>query len=266
MSLSMHERMSGNEPYGFAELENFRDFGGARSRFGGRVRMGRLFRAGQLGRVSEADIAALEQLGIGVVADLRRPSERASAPSRWTGFAGRLICSDDGDRAQSPHLAFLRGGDFSDEGVEAYLSGYYREAPFEPRHLVLFTQTFAALDQEDGALLIHCSAGKDRTGLLAALIGHALGVDHADILRDYLLTNQVMMTPARIERVAASLEAVIGQAPSQAILRGVMGVRAAHLAVAFAAIETRAGGIGPYLAGLGVGPLRLRRLREKLLA
>ncbi len=255
-----------SSPYSFAGLDNFRDFGGAASRFGGFVRTGRLFRSAQLGGVGDADIAALERLGIRIIADLRRPSERARAPSRWTGFDGRLIRSDDGDRAESPHIAFLRGGDLSDQGVESYLSGYYREAPFEPRHLALFAETFAALDEEAGALLIHCSAGKDRTGLLAALIGHALGVGDADILRDYLLTNQVMMTPERIERVAASLRPVIGEAPSEAVLRGVMGVSAAHLDLAFAAIEARAGGIGPYLAAIGVDALRLQRLRDKFLA
>ncbi len=253
------------EPHVFAGVENFRDFGGLASAFGGRVRTGRLFRSAHLAAANEADIAELERLGVRTVVDLRRATERRNQPSGWTGFPGRLIVSDEGDRAEAPYVAFLRQGELSDAGVEAYLGGYYRAAPFEPRHMAMFAETFAALDEDDGALLVHCAAGKDRTGLLAALIQSALGVERRDVMTDFLKTNAVMMTEARRRRVAAQLAPIVGGDPSEAILRGFMGVSAHHLDIAFAALGTRAGGLEPYLASLGVGETRLSRLRGKLL-
>ena len=250
----------------FNGIENFRDFGGAPSTLGGRVRSGRLFRAGHLGAATPADIAALEQLRVATLVDLRRPTERAQQPSRWTAFPGRLIVSDVGDRAEGPHVEFLHTGDLSDAGVEAYLTGYYRRAPFEPRHLALFAAAFAALDESDGAILIHCAAGKDRTGLLAALILSALGVAHADVLADFMQTNATMMTPERRRRVSASLQPIIGQPPSEAILLGFMGVTVAHLDVALTAIDTEAGSLDAYLATLGADAARRQRLRARLLA
>ncbi len=253
------------EPHVFAGVENFRDFGGAASTFGGRIRTGRLFRSAHLAAASEADIADLERLGVHTIVDLRRTTERRTQPSRWTDFPGRVIVSDDGDRAEGPHIEFLRQGDLSDAGVEAYLAGYYRAAPFEPRHMALFAETFAALDQDSGALLVHCTAGKDRTGLLAALIQRALGVDERGVMADFLQTNTVMMTAPRRRRVAATLAPIVGAEPSDAILRGFMGVTASHLEIAFAAVDARMGGLTPYLAALGVDEARLSRLRSTLL-
>jgi protein-tyrosine phosphatase len=198
------------------------------------------------------------------VVDLRRPTERGQQPSRWTTFPGRLIASDEGDRAEGPHVEFLRQGDLSDAGVERYLSTYYREAPFEPRHRRLFSEAFAALADADGAILIHCTAGKDRTGLLAALILRALEVQGEDVLEDYLATNQVMLTPQRRARVRAALTSMIGQEPGEAILLGFMGVSARHLDMALAAIAAE-GGLAAYLSGLGVDADRLERIRSRLI-
>ena len=238
-------------PYVLDRVENFRDFGGVASTFGGQVRSGRLFRSAHLAEASEADVAVLDRLGVRTLVDLRRPTERRRQPSRWTAFPGRLISSDEGDRAEGPHLEFLRQGDLSDAGVEAYLIGYYRQALFEPRHMALFADAFAALDEEDGALLVHCTAGKDRTGLLAALILSALGAGPDAVMADFLETNRVMMTGPRRRKVAAALAPIVGAEPSEAVLRGVMGVTAAHLDAAFAAMDSRAGGLAPYLMTLG---------------
>ncbi len=154
----------------FEGIDNFRDFGGFAGRFG-RVRPGRLFRSAHLAKASQADLRTLQTLGLAAVADLRRFTERERAPNRLPdGFSGLLIANDAGDRAEAPHIEFLRQGDLSDAAVERYLLAYYRQAPFEARHRDLFARVFAALGRLDGALLVHCTAGKDRTGLLAALV------------------------------------------------------------------------------------------------
>ncbi len=257
---------AGGEAHALEGLDNFRDFGGMASAHGGHVRTGRLFRSAHLGAATPGDISALEQLGVRTIVDLRRPTERRSQPTRWTGFTGRLVSSDLGDRTEGPHLEFLRQGDLSDAGVEAYLSGYYRQAPFESRHMALFAEAFTALDEDEGALLIHCTAGKDRTGLLVALVQRALAAGRESVTADFLETNAMMMTEPRRRRVAATLTPIVGGEPSEAVLRGFMGVSADHLDLAFAAMDARGGGLKPYLASIGVDAPRLRRLRSKLLA
>ena len=253
------------QTYSFSGIDNFRDFGGGASDLGGRIRTGRLFRSAHHGAATDADLDAVAALDVQAVVDLRRTTERDHQPSRrWAGFSGRVIECDLGDRAEGPHIEFLRQGDLSDEGVERYLSGYYRQAPFEPRHVELFARTFEALDEIQGALLIHCTAGKDRTGLLAALIQRALGARMDDVMADFLETNPVMMTDARRARTASNLQAILGRAPSPAILQGFLGVTAGHLEAAFEAIEGR-GGLERYLETLGAGPERLGRLRARLL-
>ena len=71
----------------------------------------------------------------------------------------------------------------------AISTNYYRDAPFQDRHIDLFRRYFQALAEAEGPVLIHCAAGKDRTGLLAALTHHLMGVERDDIFADYLLTN-----------------------------------------------------------------------------
>ena len=129
----------------------------------------------------------------------------------------------------------------------------------------MFAQTFAALDGDDGALLVHCTAGKDRTGLLAALIQAALGVHRDDLIADFLETNRVMLTDDRKAKVAATLAPLVGGPPSEAVLRAFLGVSAHHLDLAFAAIDAREGGLESYLTRLGATAARLERLRTRLL-
>lgn len=246
-------------------VENFRDFGRFEGRYG-RMTAGMLFRSGHLADATPQDLLTLQALAIATVVDLRRPAERERQPSRRPAhFTGQVIASEQGDRAEAPHVEFLRQGDLSDAGVNRFLLDYYRQAPFEARHLELFAAAFQALGGSEGALLIHCTAGKDRTGLLAALISSALGAEQDDIFADYLETNRVTLTSQRIAQVTPSLRAQIGREPTQAIVTALLGVNARHLCAALEAIDREAGGTEAYLRGLGVGRSQLKRLRARLL-
>lgn len=246
-------------------VDNARDFGGFAGRYG-RVASGRLLRSAHTARATTDDLRRLADLGLSTVVDLRRPTERAREAARLPDrFSGAVIMSDDGDRAEGPHVEFLRQGDLGDAAVERFLDGYYRRAPFEPRHLELFARAFSRLCEADGAMLIHCTAGKDRTGILAALIQHALGADEDDIMDDYLQTNAACLTPARVARAEAELAALTGRPASAAMIEGFLGVQPRRIQAAFAAIG-RQGGLSSYLARLGLDPPRLERLRARLAA
>ncbi len=228
------------------------------------MRLGRLLRSAHHAQASDEDLARLSAIPVSVVIDPRRPRERLRDPSRRPAtFAPRVIQTEEGD-GDAPHIAFLRQGDLSDEAVERYLLGYYRAAPFQPHYRDLFARAFAALAEEPGALLIHCTAGKDRTGLLAALIRAALGGGWDETVADYMLTNAVMLTPARIAQAAPGLTTLIGAPPSEAILHGFLGVQPQHLQASFDEIDARHGSLDHYLAWLGVDDARRARLIEQL--
>lgn len=238
----------------FSGIENFRDFGGFEGRHGS-VREGLLLRSGHHASASDQDLALLDGLGIATIVDLRRPAERDGQPSRRSpGFRGAVLVSGLGGH-EGPHREFLNRGDLSDAAIARFLDEFYRTAPFDPAHLELFAGAFAAL--EEGNLLIHCTQGKDRTGLLAALIQTALGADPDLVMAEFLKTNAVMLTESRIARMTMGLKAMTGAEPSAAAIRALLGVDASHLAAAFAAIDAQAGGIDAYLERLGVDRPRL---------
>lgn len=176
---------AGGEPPRLLPLHgtfNFRDLGGYRAD-GGQTRWGRLFRSDALGNLDDHDIAALTDLGLATVVDLRTSLEisgsgrgpLASTDIRYIHQS--LIEREAGESRAAPAPP-------GDELAERYL--YYLDAS---------GPTFAALveliaEEDNLPLVFHCAAGKDRTGVLAALVLSLLGVDRADIVADYLATGQ----------------------------------------------------------------------------
>ena len=236
-------------------VENFRDYGDYATASGRRLKKGRLYRSASHGRATDADLAAIDALNLTVIVDLRRPGERErDPPRRGPGFAGRVIQNDEGEGADDdPWWNFVRSSDLSEAAFRDYLRDYYRAAPFKPRHVDLFARYFQALAAGEGPVLIHCAAGKDRTGVLAALTHHVAGVHRDDIVADYLLTNNPQRMAARAPMVAEVIAAETGRTPTDAAIRAAIGVEAEYLDEAFRAIEASHGGVDAYLeTALGV--------------
>jgi protein-tyrosine phosphatase len=166
---------------------NFRDLGGYRTRDGRRVRWRLLFRSGVLSYLTDADWAHLASLGIRTVCDLRAPHERAREPVPQRAASMQW---DEWD--YDPQLVSLRGqlkrhATLTNETARASMTALYREFP--SRFATQFAAIFRRLASGDVPLIIHCSAGKDRTGLAAALVLSSLGVARPDVLADYVLTD-----------------------------------------------------------------------------
>src|SRR5262249_5753670 len=123
----------------------------------------------------------------GLIADLRYPGERAGAPSPWPEtFAQRVLTLGAGGESEAPHMAPLKAGTLDHESCERLYHKIYRNVPFDAAYNPLFSSFLVRLAENDGRTLIHCSAGKDRTGMLVALVHHALGVSREDIVADYM--------------------------------------------------------------------------------
>ena len=250
----------------FEGVENFRDYGDYPLSGGRRLAKGRLFRSAHHGRATEADLERLAGLNLAVVVDLRRPEERRREPCRRPQvFGARVIETDLGSDDEPPHLKFLRTQELTPETAHAFMLEEYRRLPFAPEHVDLFGRYFAALAEAEGAVLIHCAAGKDRTGLLAALTHHLAGAHADDVLADYMLTNQARGIEGWIGRIADHMEREFGRRPSDEAVRAFLAVHPAWLEAAFDEIERRSGGADAYLEQvLGVDASTRERVRGRI--
>jgi protein-tyrosine phosphatase len=227
-----------------AGLLNFRDVGGYPVTGGGSVRWRTLFRSDALHGLDSAGVAAVTGLGLRTVVDLRTQLEAEHAPSP---VGGRVT-----------HIPVLTGGDF--EGVPLELGGLYRYFVDE-----CGGQIAAAVAElcDDDALpaLVHCSAGKDRTGVVIALILAVLGVPDELIAADYALSGLYLdpdRTPA-IGQLSAStgldeeLTRALLSSPPELILEVLDRVRAVT------------GSVDGYLFAHGLTSSGLARLRAALI-
>jgi protein tyrosine/serine phosphatase len=229
-------------------IENFRDFGGyAGPR--GRLKTATLFRSGHHGRASDADLEALGAHGFDLIVDLRRQEERELEPSRrWKGFSADVISNDLANESTETWISFVARTQPSERALHDYMLDYYRAAPFEPRHIDLFVRYFEALSRTGGPLLVHCAAGKDRTGVLVALTQALVGVKEDDIVGEFLLTNASARFAERAPLVAEYLAPRIGRAPDPWILKTALSVEPDYLHAAFDAIRERSGSLEAYLS------------------
>jgi protein tyrosine/serine phosphatase len=144
--------------------------------------------------------------------------------------------------------------------------GFYRESPFDAGLVDIYRRYFAALAEADGATLVHCMAGKDRTGIVVALTHHVLGVARDDILKDYLATNTAMPPEERLPGVLATFEEQHGRSVAPDVVLSVLRVRPAMLETALESIAARNGSLDDYLRDtLGLTPALREQLTEKLL-
>ena len=247
--------------HSFERIDNFRDYGDYDTAAGRRIHPGRLLRSAHHARATDADLARLKALDVRTIVDLRRPGERRDQPSRrYEGFAGQVVEGGIDDGMEAPHITFLKTQDLTPESGRRFMTRTYRALPFDAAHLDVFARYFRALGEAEGAVLIHCAAGKDRTGVLAALTHHLLGVAHDDLVADYLLTNTAVDLAGRAPAIAKQLHAMSGRVASEDAVVAFLGVEPVYLEAAFDAIRSDFGSINAYLEeALGVdGALRDR--------
>ena len=175
-------------------INNFRDFGGYRTQNGTSLKKGLLYRSGDLSKATDADLERIASLGIKTVCDLRSEGERKKEPDRipvaepftFFNIPMRPIVEYHGRslrRLFSLMFGSERRMDYEAESYQAYreyATGYL------PQLKALFQRIS---NPENLPLLIHCSAGKDRTGVVASLIQLVLGVPLETAIDDYLITN-----------------------------------------------------------------------------
>ncbi|MFC3068279.1 tyrosine-protein phosphatase [Phenylobacterium soli] len=252
----------------FEGIENFRDFGGYDTACGRGLRRGLLYRSGHHGAATDADLQKLTELGLSVVVDLRRPNERERFPHRaWpTGPEPVVITSDAEQEHSQEWLDFIQESDLSAASFRDYMTNYYRTAPLDPRYVDLYRRYFEALASTDGAILVHCAAGKDRTGVICALTHHIAGVADEDIRADYLATNDPVRAAARADMIKGFIHETTGRMPEDGVIRYIVGVEPEFLDEAFAAIRRAHGSLDGYLEeAIGLTADQREQIRGRLL-
>lgn len=167
---------------------NFRDLGGYAGAGGRRVRHGRLFRSGTLAYLTPAGQRGLAALGVRTVCDLRTTRERLTEPSVVMPATTRTLFWDY-ELEQGGIIGAVMVATPRAETVRAAITEFYRTAPelFAAR----LAEIFHLLRTTQAPVVLHCTAGKDRTGVAAALLLAALGVAREDVIADYALSDRV---------------------------------------------------------------------------
>jgi len=245
---------------------NFRSLAGLPAAGGRRIRPHALMRADRLAALTDDDWRALAGTGIATVCDLRSDSERAEHPNRVPPQLAlrELHCDIRNDLRADPALARLLVDDPTARGAERVMIEIYRRFP------AYMGGTLATLVDRllaGGApLLVHCSAGKDRTGFVIAMLLHALEVPDELIRRDYLASRQWPGREAHRASLEARLGAIIPPHELPAAVDTVLDVRDVYLDAAMETLRAEFGSVLRYLeAAAGVDARRIDRLRSELL-
>ena len=240
--------------YPFEGCFNFRDIGGYLNQDGKRVKKGLYFRAGRQDRMSDKDLSQLSDLKISTQIDLRRPDEvleQGKGPLEAMGakYINIAVIPEGG----SDQLSRLVG----DTGISGkrYL-GYLEFGPTS------WLRLFGILSELDNLpVVLHCTAGKDRTGVSTAFLLSILGVSRAVIEADYLLTN------LDTERQADFIERTVGypEGYDRERMIAIAGVPETAMKDFLDGVESKWGTVVEYLKKIGITQEQMDTIRYNFL-
>ncbi len=241
---------------------NFRDLGGYSAADGRCVRWKTLYRSGTTHAMTREDVAALESCGIRYAYDFRSNNERRHYPTRLTDIAQVTYRFRDHDRLPGDIKRLLSSPDAHADRSRALMIAAYRQLPYE--FADAFRSLFQYLSNGDLPLVFNCTAGKDRTGVAAALVLSALGVSRETILEDYMLTGQFFEQSCDMMRVTGG--AGLFSKVDREVWEPLMRVDPDYLHAMFDQLHESHGSVERYLnAQLGIEEQSIDRLRVNLL-
>ncbi len=281
-------------PVPMTATANFRDYGGYVTADGRQVVWGKLFRTGHMGEMSAADKSAIEQLNIQTVCDFRRLEEAENQPSQLPGGLGATsIVISPGSAIDL--FSTITAGDVNEEIIDQFMQDINRDLAINHKasYRLMFDELIA---KASSGSIIHCTAGKDRTGFAGLLILGALGISHKDIMEDYMRTNEHVNIDREVARWTSNYannpdynsapddgdggqggtekgsaekggaESGGGRAFNQKALAVILGVKSSYLQAAFDVIESQYQGLEAYLHDeIKLTPSEMKILKDNYL-
>ncbi len=246
----------------FEGSPNFRDYGGYITEDGRSVKWRKLFRSGQLASLTDNDLERFSHLKIKLVFDFRRDDERERDPSLFPCQAKPQVVGLPITPGSSAGFSenITRGTIGADEMARHMCASYREFALDQAEH---FRTMFShILKQKEGASLVHCAAGKDRTGFAVAMVLTVLGVPRKTIIDDYMLTARYFNIDKEIERIHKKYQ----WDGNRDGIRPLLEVRESYLHSAFDTIDQHFSSIEAYLKDvLGLGLAERELLQERYL-
>lgn len=235
---------------------NVRDLGGYRGLNGKTVRYGRVYRAGGLADATPAGLAVLKKKRVSVVVDFRSRSEIRTE--------GDYKLPNGIKRQKSPvefgSLAEIFTTPSLNPAVTAMQRAYRRLAT-DAKARKEFARTFRAVAKSKKPVLFHCTSGKDRTGVMSAILLLAVGVDRGTVYRDYLRSNDELK-----EYNKQLIEYLKKEDVDPRLVKPALEARRSYLDAWFQEVKKRYGSFDRYLSkGLGIKPAEKKALRKRLL-
>lgn len=236
---------------------NVRSFAGLQGRHGA-IPADAFVRTADLGRLTDADRDALVAAGVKLDIDLRTADEEAQSPD--------LLARDDRFDYQRISLMGTEKMDlqkmmasFPDSLGEAYVQWLDHSQP-------QFKQVFQRIAaQQDGAVLFHCTAGKDRTGIIAGLLLDLAGVSKAEIVHNYAISAHYLEGQPKDSAMNAQIMALVKQNPEIGRkMAGMAGTAPDNMEQFLAALHSRYGGAEGYLKAIGVSEQEIQQLKVRL--
>ncbi len=220
---------------------NFRDLGGYRTKDGRHVKWGLLFRSGSMTSLTPADFTYLAKLGIRTVCDFRDVHERAAEPVVWPAGSSPTVFADDYDMNTNGMMAKMDMRALTPETARRAMAATYPQllATFNGQYRRMFAQLLAG----NAPLAFNCSAGKDRTGVAAALVLTALGVPRETVIQDYLLTNRYLDA----SKITNSKATGAWMKLPPPVLKAFMAADRSYIEAALQVVDRHSGGADGYL-------------------
>jgi protein-tyrosine phosphatase len=254
---------------------NFRDLGGYVGAGGKSTRWGKIYRSGVMTNLTADDLAYLSALGVATICDLRSLDERGSEPAPFAADGPTKVTSFDYDMGQSmASIGALMRATNREEAVAAFSAGYVQMADFLAPH---FTDMFAKLVNGQTPLAMNCSAGKDRTGMAAAMVLSVLGVDRDAVIADYALSETYVppdkyiaemrdARPSSSGSMTPQMAQMFAQMP-EPVIRVLMGTDADVMRLTLDELDRKAGGAVAFAkAKYGLTDQSIATLRDAYLA
>jgi protein-tyrosine phosphatase len=243
---------------GLRGAANFRDIGGYRTANGQSVRWGVVYRSNSLSGLTPADMARVQSLGLQSLIDFRTQTERQAAPDRWAERPAFVYESDKASPASSVGPIFAQAKTSAD--AKAAVAEFYTRMPdiYRREYAALFTE----LAKGGEPLVMHCTAGKDRTGVATALLLSVLGVPRDTVVTDYTLTAKLLPTPpASLPGSGKTFSTLTPEACA-----ALWDADPSYINAALDSVDKEYGSVDNYVTrGLGLGPDQLAAIRHNLL-